>query len=195
MKMGRGLRGVASRFGRPGLRQGGMLPPAPNLLTNSRLLGAASGAPGTAPTGWLAPSALGTITVAPLDDGNSLRVATAAARHYFGQNVAVLASTIYVLSVYVDVTTTTQVQQAISIATLPAGATVAYRLNGAAAVGSTSLSAGSGHRLEAILTVGATPGTPSWRFGVGASSNATADLTFSRPKLEVGSVATAYVAT
>ena len=179
------------------LRGGALSPPAPNLLANSSLLGATSGTPGTGPTGWTVFSSGGTLTAEALaeGDGNSLRLATSALRHVYQQAIAAAADTVYALSVYVDVFTATTVQQAVSVGTLPAGAALSYRLNGASVAGSTSIPAGSGLRVEAIVLVGATAGTPVWRIGVGVSSNATGDLRLYRPKLEVGAAATAYLAT
>lgn len=168
----------------------------PNLLTNAIWGGATSGTPGAPPTSWTANSALGTQTVAALGDGaNSVRIVTSAARHFYSQSVAAQASTGYVFSFRVDVAVSAALQQVVSVANLPTGATLAYRINGTTATGATVLPVASGVLIEAVLTVATTAGTPSWRWGVGASGNTTADMTFYRPKLEIGTAATAWVAT
>lgn len=171
--------------------------PAPNLLVNSKLLGAASGTPGTPPTSWTFGSALGTQTIASLaeGDGNSARISVSANRHTYQETIAAAANTVYVLSVYADTFTTTQLLQVALAANVPAGASTAYRLNGSNSTSGTNVPAGTGHLIECVVTIAATAGSPQWRVGVGCAGAVTGDLMLYRPKLMVGSAFDSYVAT
>lgn len=174
-------------------------PPAANLLTNSKWLGAASGTPGTWPTSWSGFVNGGTLTVASdaSGGGNSLRVAATANRHFMGQSLSAAANTTYVLSCMADVFTTTPWNSCFGFVTLPTGATLSWRANGGATTTNGNLSppTGNGILLEAILTIGSTAGTPLSRIGVGYSGNGTGDIRFYDPKLEVGEARTGYLAT
>lgn len=174
----------------PSLRIGSQTRGTYNLLTNSQLAGAATGTPGTAPTGWSPIVVNGTVVSVAADGlngGNSVRVSTTAARHFYSQSIAVLANTVYTFSALVDVTTATQIQEILFATSLPAGATLQMRLDGSNVAQTTSSGTGL-HTIEFILTVAGTAGTPSWRLGIGVTGAATptADVRFWAPQLRAG---------
>lgn len=170
--------------------------PRTNLLTNSAFLGAVSGTPGTAPTGWTNPTTGGSGTVAAAPTGgNSLRVVATANRQIYRQDFAAAANATYTLSFLADITTAANIGEFILFATLPTGATAIFRRNGVTQAQTVSAATGTGVLLETVLTMGSTAGTVQCRFGVGCGGTATGDATFWAPQLEVGSARTTYQAT
>ena len=171
-----------------------------NLLLNTGFDGAISGTPGTAPTSW-GYFAQNTPTVTFSADeeyagGNKVRIETdATERLQFAQTVSVQANTTYILSSIIDITspaTPNAIWMYVNWSAVPAGATVTYQLDGAPIAGSSGVPAGR-HTIASILTVGATAGTASARFGVAVqAAGVVYDVIFRQPQVEIGSARTAY---
>jgi hypothetical protein len=160
-----------------------------NLLLNTDLIaGAASGTPGTVPTGWTYTLSGGTLTVVP--DG--LRVAATDSRAIAGRNVSFLSNTTYTFSCVCDIHTASQIQQIFGTSTLPAGTTVVRQQDGNTLAASDLVQVANNTTLRVILTFGETAGVQAVRFGGGLVSNATTDVTFKRIQLEIGSTRTNY---
>lgn len=168
-----------------------------NLLLNSLLNGGVSGTPGTAPTSW-SYFTTGTPSVTFSTDsesptGSAVQIVTdTTQRQQISQTINVAASTVYVLTAVVDVTSTTSVQQVVSFFSTPTGATVTWALDGATVAGGTSIGTGR-HVVSAILTVSTTAGTAAARFGAQIQGAGTAvDITFRQVQVETGSLRTKY---
>jgi hypothetical protein len=161
-----------------------------NLLTYSDLTtGAVSGTPGTGPTGWVATGTDGTLTVT----SEGLRIAVTAGRRGFHQVMTLNANTVYCFSAICDIHTADSNHQIIDFVGLPAGATkIAYQ-DGVPLTAFQDVVVGTNSKIEVVVTVGATAGTTSARFGAGVNNlNDVSDVTFKQIQFEVGSTRSTY---
>ena len=161
-----------------------------NLLRNSILEGG-----GAAPTFWNRPT--GTGESAPLSSSFSgmskayVQTATSQRPYLQVQNaIPVIANTTYVLSMELEsVTGIVNYNNIISLVAIPSVATLNYYRNGILVNESTQALTG---RISIVLTVGITGGNLFARIGLGASSNSTGTIVFSRPQFEQSTSATTY---
>ena len=167
-----------------------------NLLIQTVLPGG-----GAAPTGWT--QTVGTGTSAPTasiygnGDGAVAYVQTGAAeRPFFAQTSPSLStSTTYQIWMYVEAVSGTIIAaNALALNSVPAGSTVTYPVCSANPAGGSSGTVTTGQLVVQIAVAG-TAGTVIVRAGLGASSNSTGSLTFSRPQLEAGNFPTPYIPT
>jgi hypothetical protein len=171
-----------------------------NSLLNSKFAGAVSGSPGTAPTSWSFLASGGTTAVGTSRAPSGQKITLSSpngARHMLGQNVAVAANTTYIFSFAVDVSdSASPVWQYIAAASLPAGATQEWLLDGAVVAGSSTIPLGY-HILAYRLVVGSTAGTIGLRFGCGIQSNTVGlnTCTFDLAQFEVGAFRSSYIPT
>jgi phage tail P2-like protein len=153
-------------------------PAALLALTNTAFLGAVAGTPGTVPSGWSFNASGGAITA--VADG-LISFAAAAARQIIGQQVNIPTSGRVISSVIVETNPDNLVFNALFIVlNQPAGATLAYRANGAP-VNVTTYVPQPGDILSCIVAGGGTAGTATFRIGVGASSAVTGTASFREP--------------
>lgn len=159
------------------------------LLANSAFVGAVSGSPGTAPTGWTWQSSTGTL-VAPGD--GTLTFSATAARHMLSVTPSVAANDTKTFSARVVSNPNGLVFNQLILATsLPAGTTTQPRANGTL-ITESSYVPQPGDILSTTLTTASTAGTANLRLGVGCSSTATGSATLSEPQWENGSSRTTY---
>jgi len=163
-----------------------------NLLTYSEAsTGATSGSPGTAPSGWSATSAIGTVSTSV--SSNGLRVTISVGGYSLFQTISVAANTTYCFSCICDVHTATAIHQMFEFISFPAGATVTKFQDGVALSAFQAVSVRNNTKLELVLAVGATAGTVQCRFGGGINvQNDNMDVTFRQFQFEVGSTRTTY---
>jgi hypothetical protein len=161
-----------------------------NLLTYSDLIiGAVSGTPGTAPTGWSLTANGGTATVTT----EGLRVSATANRHTYSQVHAVLANTTYCFSAICDIHVTDNNHQIIDSVVIPAGATSVTYQDGVALTDYQNFTQATNSLIEVVVTVGATAGNVTLRFGAGVNNiNTASDVTFKQLQFEVGSIRSTY---
>jgi hypothetical protein len=154
-----------------------------NLLLNTGWAGAVAGSPGTAPTSWFLAFSTGSITSVTGDGvgNNALALSASASRIVLAYTFSVAANATYCCDVLVGANSGLQLSQILGFTSAPAGSTISYEIDGAAATASSVPSAGS--RARIILANGATAGTPDLRVGAGASSNSTGTVTVSRPSI------------
>ena len=159
-----------------------------NRLVNSRFLGAVSGSPGTFPTGWgnLAPAGTMTYASAGGSGNGSMRIVTSTQRYILTQSFAVLADTTYTVSSMINATTSHGVSQLITWTSPPAGATIAYYIDGVLAPTGNEATGTGVHMIEARMIVAGTAGTPQLRYGLGCQANITGDVTLYNPQYEIG---------
>lgn len=160
-----------------------------NMLTNSGFVGAVSGTPGVAPTGWTTGNANGTLVV---NGDNSLTISATANMRDIRQTIAIAAYTKYPLSVVAVCDGLLQVQQILSATAFPAGVGYSYEVDNVPVTPSTIPSIGK-RVLTIILNVGATAGSCSFVIGVGAASASTGTVTISNPQLTEDPIARPYV--
>jgi hypothetical protein len=171
-----------------------------NSLLNSVLAGGVSGAPGTAPTSWsYFTSGVPTVTFATDTEtgtGNTVRVTLGTSeRQQFSQSVSVSANTTYTFSIIVDVYVSNVVYNFVSWFSLPAGATQIWQVDGVTVANTSAMPLGR-RVISNILTVAATAGTPTARFGAGLQAGATGiDALYRRPQVEVGGNRSSYLPT
>lgn len=147
-----------------------------NMLQNSEFVGAVSGTPGTAPTGWTFPVS-GGVFVNNLDA--SLTFTTSANRHFIELSRSFEANSTYYLS-FDGIFDGSLHIGACTVSAVPSG-TAAFILEGVSVTGLTAPSAGY-HRVTVILTT--TIATPCLiRFGVGTGGASTGTVTISNPIL------------
>ena len=159
-----------------------------NLLLNTVFAGAVSGSLGTLPTAWgRFTDGTPTLTV----NGETLQVTTSLQRYQIVQTRSVAANTIYYYSIIADIIDAAQFWNHCHIAIPPAGATLAYEIDGAGAANTTVPGVGV-RTLGVKLTVAETAGTASFRFGSGIQGPISGDIIFSQPQLEVGTARGAY---
>ena len=158
--------------------KGVMVHPAySNLLQNSKLEGAVSGTPGTAPTNWIG-NGVGSI----LMSGAAVTFTSSANNPYWTQvDIAVSANTTNRGSVIAVCDGVLPVNQIILFTFFPAGAAITFELDGVAALGTVVPAAGQ-HSISVILTVGATAGTFRYRIGAGCTSATTGTVTIYNPQ-------------
>lgn len=167
-----------------------------NTFLNSRLNNGVSGSPGTAPTSWSYAN-VGTpaYTYGTDSEANGSTVTIVqdtTQRSILRQSVALLASTTYIVSAVVDVTTAGQIQQHITATSLPAGATITYQLNGSTVSGTTAVPTGR-NTIAVVIAVSTTAGTPEIRIGAGLqSAGVAASLVFRQVQIQSGSARTTY---
>jgi hypothetical protein len=158
----------------------------PNLLLNSALDGAVAGTPGTPPTSWSNNFTSGTIvsvTPGAPGGGNKIRVTGAVAgtlRRNFAQSITVQANTIYRFNIFCEVFTSAAINRLMDWTSTPAGAALTFEVDGSSVASSVSPAIGL-RALTAILSVGATAGTASARFGSGVVAAADTDIEFWNP--------------
>lgn len=162
-----------------------------NLLLNSVLAGGTAGIVGAgavAPTGWSfsGPTPNGEITYAATPFGTlGVRFQATAQRPAFGRSVTALANTLY--SYHARITAlvgSVEIQNAVWAVGFPVDAVRTFWRNGVTVAGNTIVAAGD--HVAVIVTMGATAGTFGARFGAGAQTNATCDVTMTMPQVEAG---------
>lgn len=162
-----------------------------NLLLNSVLAGGTAGIVGAgavAPTGWSfsGPTPNGEITYAATPFGTlGVRFQATAQRPAFGRSVTALANTLY--SYHARITAlvgSVEIQNAVWAVGFPVDAVRTFWRNGVTVAGNTIVAAGD--HVAVIVTMGATAGTFVARFGAGAQTNATCDVTMTMPQVEAG---------
>lgn len=171
-----------ARFGRhpPQIRQ---------RLANSAFVGAASGTPGTAPTGWSFQAATGTLA-APGND--TLTFSGTAARNIIGFTPTLAASETNTFSAKVVANPNSlALNQLILALNGPTGVSLAYYANGAS-VNSISYVPSAGDLVSVVMTTTGTAGIITLRLGMGCYGAATGSITLSEPQFEAGSTRTAY---
>lgn len=168
-----------------------------NLLLNTPLAGGTAGIVGAgavAPTGWSfsGPTPNGEITYAATPFGTlGVRFQATAQRPAFGRSVTALANTLY--SYHARITAlvgSVEIQNAVWAVGFPVDAVRTFWRNGVTVAGNTIVAAGD--HVAVIVTMGATAGTFSARFGAGAQTNATCDVTMTMPQVEVSAAPTRY---
>lgn len=166
-----------------------------NLLLQTGLTGATSGTPGTAPTGWPLLVSNGTTAVIPSGGslgGDAIRLSAVANRQLYSQSlIPMAASSVYTFSVQCDVHTSINVLSFANLSAIPAGTTLEYLIDGVVVPSGTALPLGpcvAGVR----ATTSTTAGVAALRLGIGTGGNATGDVTFWDPQLELGSTRTDY---
>lgn len=165
-----------------------------NILLHSGLVGATSGTPGVAPTGWSLVQAGGTLTVVPGGGslgGDALRFSNTATRICISQTVTLAANTTYTLSFKCNVIVPITISGAIFFNAPPAGSTVQYLINETVVTASTLLPVGESTVL-ARITTSTTSGTSGIRIGGGTVGSGTNDITIWDPQLELGSLRMNY---
>jgi hypothetical protein len=166
---------------------------AKNRLINSVWAGAASGTPGTAPTGWSL-SAGGTTTVYPSSflGGNALGFSASSNRHYISGATATITPGTFCFSVHVTTVVGVAPNQILLvIANTITPTVVGYYFDGVAINASAALANGISGVLSVVYTVSAT-GLVTVRAGIGTSSNATGEVILDLPQFEAGSTRTDY---
>jgi hypothetical protein len=159
-----------------------------NLVVNTAMLGATTGTPGTALTGWTRGNSGGSQEVI----GESLRIEVVSARHTYSQTLSLLANTTYTFSIIANNITSTQPNQILSISALPSGSSLSgYSRNGEA-VSNPNVGTTGEQDLSISITTGSTAGTCIFTFGVGTGSNVTHTSILSRPQVEIGTSRTNY---
>ena len=127
------------------------------------------------------------------DGAQAINFVSVAERPFWTSNTITLnASTVYVYSAYIEakISGGAAINNIMAFNSLPAGATVTYRMNGDPAIGSTQVVPG---RIEVIVTVDVTAGSTVLRLGIGTGSPITANFIISRPQFELGAFATTYI--
>lgn len=163
-----------------------------NLFANSAFLGAISGSPGIAPTGWTLASTGGTLTYDSGDE--SIQIAVTASRNNIRQTVAVAANTVYCVSVIADLASTSTWQNMLTVLSSPAGTTWSWQQDSDTVVTNPSAfpALRNGCTLKLIITTVGTAGNIGFAIGGGILSNQTSDMTFWQPQFEAGSNRTGY---
>ena len=166
-----------------------------NLLLQSGLTGGTSGTEGSgavAPTSWIFPANTGAVTFSV----GTIRFQATAQRPMVGQALATVSGSTYALSCYVEANTSSSTL--VNMFGHAAGAGGAFgadtwSINGNSAT-STSVPV-AGDRISVSWTQTTGAADSQMRIGLGATGNVTGDVTLSRPQLELGSTASAYVPT
>jgi len=174
--------------------KGVMVQPAySNLLQNSKFEGAVSGTPGTAPTGW-SRYGVGEILITALSVGNSVTFKnTVSSQNFIYRAIIGLANTSYNCFALVACNGNISVVNIISNASAPADAVITYMVDGVVANATDKPPAGS-HTIATIVTLTATAGVFSVRFGNGCIGNAIGNLTISTPQIVASSYRMPYAA-
>ena len=153
-----------------------------NQVLNSGFSGAVAGTPGTAPTSWSYISSTGATDSTTVSDGAGgfvWAVSAVAARHFVSQTPPSLpASSVHDFTATLVATTGLEFQQLVTMAGLPAGATLAYLRNGAVVSGTDIAVAGD--VIGVRVTLSTTAGTVTLRIGVGCQSNVTGSASFAK---------------
>jgi hypothetical protein len=149
------------------------------MLTNSKFIGAVSGTPGTAPTGWTNAQNAGTLSI----QGEALTFSCAAQRRAISISISCLANTVYRLDFDAECDGVAQLQHIFFAFSRPAGTAFAFEIDGVTAA-ATSVPLAGKRKIKYILTMGSTAGSPSFQFGLGVNSaDVTGTVTISRPML------------
>lgn len=160
-----------------------------NYGLNSVFAGAVSGSPGTAPTSYGFTVAGGETVAA----GEVLRFKTASSlRHFIGQTVSVDTGS-YTFSVYADAVTPQSVINSANVVAGSAAISTKFYVDEVLAASTDMLTPGR-KRISVGVEV-TSPGTLSFRFGVGVNGATTAEVGFEAPQFEAGTVATSYIPT
>lgn len=152
-----------------------------NLLTNTAFTGAVAGTPGTAPTDWPFNSSGGSITSL---SGGVIAFSASNARQIIGQTFSFAANQSVKARVVVASNPSNLVFNQLFALVNATGATSTYKVNGVV-VDNVAYVPKAGDVLSIELVNGATPTTPTFRIGVGASAAATGSASFSGPDLRV----------
>lgn len=161
-----------------------------NLLLNSVWANGTAGTVGSgavAPTGWAFISTGGSVAYQASADasGKSIAFTASASRPAIAYSYAVSASNTYIASALIETAGGAySIENLITIASLPTGATITYRKNGATVLNTAT--ATTGDTVSCVIVVAATAGTVSVRFGLGTSSTGTGTVTMSLPQFELG---------
>jgi hypothetical protein len=169
-----------------------------NLFINSIWDGAVAGTPGTTPTSWgigFGTGSIVSVSSGVYAAGNAVRLAATAGRQFFTQSFTAAANTTYSVSVKCTLNSgTIGLSDLIDAASVPAGGTKTWLLNGVVVPFSTTVPAGN-NTLGLSIAIAATAGTPNVRIGIGCGQNRTANATFDMPQVEAGAFATSYIPT
>jgi predicted hotdog family 3-hydroxylacyl-ACP dehydratase len=167
------------------------------LLLNSVFSGAVAGTPGTTPTNFtfaVSGGSIDSVTLGADGVSNVLTLSATAARQIFDRSITVSASTVYQAQItLISNANSITIAQLLTWISPPAGSTVAYFINGSAALGTDVPSANA--LIVAQLTVSVTAGTATYRFGIGTGGADTGTAAFTRPQVEQRSSVTAYTPT
>lgn len=168
-----------------------------NLLLNTPLAGGTAGIVGAgavAPTGWSfgAPAPSGEVSYPVTSfDTIGVRFQAVAQRPGLTRTLTALANTVY--SNHARITAlvgSLEIQNAVWAVGFPVDAVRTFWRNGVTVAGNTIVAAGD--HVAVILAMGATAGTFQARFGAGAQTNATCDVTMTMPQVEVSAAPTRY---
>lgn len=172
-----------------------------NLLLRSTLEGGTAGTIGSwavAPTGWVfgAPVPAGDVSYPVTGFGTiGVRFQAVAQRPTISQIITVLANQSYACSSRItELSGDLTIIDAIWAVGFPAGATLAYQLNGVSGV-PTSTPVVAGDYVVIVVTTAATAGSFTLRLGAGASTNVTCDCTMTMPQVEQASAPSSYIPT
>ena len=155
-----------------------------NLLTNSAFDGAATGSPGTAPTGWFFVAAVGTTDSVTLGNNasNIVTLTASASRIFYTQTVSLAANQTVDFSVTLLANNNNiTIGNLLGFQSLPSGSTTLFLIDGVSVASSAIPAANS--RITLRMIIAATAGTPGFRVGPGANSAATGTVTFAYPSL------------
>ncbi|EFI61349.1 MULTISPECIES: hypothetical protein [Comamonas] len=165
-----------------------------NLLLNSVFAGAASGAPGTAPTNFPFSVANGSTEVIAGGLYTTLRLSTAtAARHFLTQLNTPVEVGQYAFSLPCNFYVASSVGNFLGASAGTAVFTARYFVDGVEIASGTSV--GTGKKTVSMLLDVTTAGTISMRFGVGVVVSTVGDVEFSLPQLEKGAFPTSPILT
>ena len=166
-----------------------------NLLLQSTLPGG-----GATPTGWsvgISGTSAPTSSIYGSGDGAVAYIQTATAQRPFISQVStsLSASTTYQLWMYVEaISGSISPHEVLNVVAVPAGASVTFPACSANPSGGTGGFVTTG-QLVVQIAISATAGTVTVRAGLGASSNVTGSIKFSRPQLEAGAFPTPFIPT
>lgn len=152
-----------------------------NLLLNTGFAGAAPGTPGTAPTSWAFGSATGSISAV---NGDQLSFSTTAQRIFIQQSVSFAANSTYRATFTIHANSGVFLAQLFTWSQSISGASETLLVNGVSQNPITYVPV-AGDQIDFRLTLGATAGSASVRFGLGCSDVSTATATTSRPDIRL----------
>lgn len=153
----------------------------------------------TPPTGWTNLVTTGTVAATSsiygsADGAAAYQFTASATRVVYSQSFTTSNNTTYTFSVYCEaVSGTIQLQEVLSVTSLPAGCSITgWAIDGVAATSTSTTTKG---RLSVTIGGTYTGASTVFRIGIGVGSNATGTVTLSRPQLEAASFPSSYIPT